>query len=306
MAVSHCFSTSGCQASLSSPHEFEHKQKMQQTQLQAGAPTYLTRALYLPMHTHNTSHLPIYDISERYFETLGPFLLGERKYKIEFCLLLKPCGDHPEDDVRYLVDMDSSGLPAIIRERCIGRDVLEVAMQVQTIECETRIADCPRSSSQGAKEFSLAIQSPTPRPCIGARLAYAAPVEPTTDGLTRCPSLELKLSAPGSNNATPPRFFEWQLHMNNPGSLRYDLIDQSRKSPNGENGSTVAIYHHCGFEKGLHVTFSEGVVLLPGAEDPVLDITITSSLLYLLHSVRKQDARVKKSRAKSILRRLVA
>jgi hypothetical protein len=258
------------------------------------------------MHTHNTSHLPIYDISERYFETLGPFLLGTRKYKIEFCLLLKPYGNYPKDDVRYLVDMDSSGFPATIRERCIGRDALEVAMQVQSIECETRIADCPRSSFQRAKEFSLAIQSPTARPCIGARLAYAAPVEPTTDGLTRCPSLELKLSAPGSKSATPPRSFKWQLHMDNPGSLRYDLIDQNRKFPNDENDSIVAIYHHCGFEKDLHATFSEGIVLLPVMEDPVLDITIVSSLLFLLHSVRKQDPRVKKSRARSILRRFVA
>ncbi|KAH7268796.1 hypothetical protein B0J15DRAFT_390830 [Fusarium solani] len=289
MAISHRVVTTGCQASRSSPHRFEHKQKVQQTQVQAGAPTHLTRALYFPMHTHNTSHLPIYDISERYFETLGPFPLGTRKYKIEFCLLLKPYGNYPKEDVRYLVDMDSSGFPATIRERCIGRDALEVAMQVQSIECETRIADCPRSSFQRAKE-----------------LAYAAPVEPTTDGLTRCPSLELKLSAPGSKSATPPRSFKWQLHMDNPGSLRYDLIDQNRKFPNDENDSIVAIYHHCGFEKDLHATFSEGIVLLPVIKDPVLDITIVSSLLFLLHSVRKQDPRVKKSRARSILRRFVA
>lgn len=94
--------------------------------------------------------------------------------------------------------------------------------------------------------------------------------------------------------------------MDNPGSLRYDLIDQNRKFPNDENDSIVAIYHHCGFEKDLHATFSEGIVLLPVMEDPVLDITIVSSLLFLLHSVRKQDPRVKKSRARSILRRFVA
>ncbi|EEU38699.1 uncharacterized protein NECHADRAFT_45614 [Fusarium vanettenii 77-13-4] len=289
MAVSHYVSTARCQASQSSPREFEHKQKIKPAQVQVGAPAHLARALYLPIHTHNTSHLPIYDISDHYFETLGPFPLGERKYKIEFCLLLKPCGDHPEDDVRYLVDMDSSGLPATIRERCIGRDALEVAMQVQSIECETRPADRPRSSSQRTQG-----------------LVYAAPVEPTTDGSTRCPSLELDLGASKSKDATPPRSFKWQLYMDNPGSLRYDLIKQKQNSLDGGYNSIVAIYHHCGFEKDLCTNFSEGVILLPGMEDPVLDITIISSLLFLLHSVRKQGTGVKKSRAKSILRRFAA
>lgn len=128
MAILHGVSTSGCQAAHASPHRSEHKQKTQQTQVQAGAPTHLARALYLPIHTYSTSHLPIYDISERYFQTLAPFPLGGRKYKIEFCLLPKPCGYDPEDDVRYLVDMDYSGSPTAIRERCIGRDALDVIM----------------------------------------------------------------------------------------------------------------------------------------------------------------------------------
>ncbi|RSL69565.1 hypothetical protein CEP53_002195 [Fusarium sp. AF-6] len=294
MAIPHCFSTNGFQASRSSPREFEHKQTIQHAQGQAGAPTHLTRALYLPMHTHNTSHLPIYDISERYFETLGPLPLGGRKYKIEFCLLLKPCGYDPEDDVRFLVDMGSSGRPAAIQERCLRRQALDATMQVLSHE-----------SSSEAKGISLAIQSPAARTWIGARLLDTKSAEPTKNGSKCCPSLEFSLKASGSKDPTIYRSLKWQPHLNDPGSLRYNLIDLEQNSPDAENGSIVAIYHHCGFEEDLHASFSEGVVLLPRVQDPVLDITIVSSLLYLLHVVRKQDIGVKKSRTKSILRKFV-
>lgn len=107
---------------------------MHPAKLQEGAPAHLTRALYLPKHAQNTSHLPIYDFSERYFEALGPLPLGARIYKLEFCILAKPCGSDPDDDVRFLVNMNPSGLPAVLRERCIERDGLDVTMQVQSTE----------------------------------------------------------------------------------------------------------------------------------------------------------------------------
>lgn len=94
--------------------------------------------------------------------------------------------------------------------------------------------------------------------------------------------------------------------MNNPRSLRYDLIDRAQNSLDEENDSIVAIYHHCGFDQDLNIPFSEGIVLLPGVENPLLDITIVSSLLCLLHAVRGQGIGVKRSRAKSILRKFVS
>lgn len=87
--------------------------------------------------------------------------------------------------------------------------------------------------------------------------------------------------------------------------MRYDLIDLSKKSQGHESESIVAIYHHCGFEKDLPTNYSEGVVLLQGTQDPVLEATIMSSLLCLLHAVRSRDVGVKRSRTKSILSKIV-
>ncbi|KAJ3531494.1 hypothetical protein NM208_g8856 [Fusarium decemcellulare] len=248
-------------------------------------PKHLSRVLYFPKHNESTSHLPIYDISQRYSEALGKIPFGSRKYKIELALLWKPRGTNLGDVTRFLVDVNPNGCSSTVRERCIGRDALE--------------ADISLPSQQG-EGFRLSTQTRATTSQSHARLRYPMPDKTTKHELIRYPYLTI--SHESAHDRDEPSFFlEWQVHLVIGGPMRYDLIDLEKQSQGSSyDDSIVAVFHHCGFEPDLPSAFSEGILLLPEEEQPMLDVTAVSSLFGLLHSVRKRE---KRSRMKSIFRR---
>lgn len=87
-------------------------------------PAHLSKVLYIPKHTAETTHFAVYDITQQYADKLGSLPMGSEDYKVVLFLLRKPGGCHVGDDARFLVNSDNSGLVSI-QERCIGRQSLE-------------------------------------------------------------------------------------------------------------------------------------------------------------------------------------
>jgi hypothetical protein len=87
-------------------------------------PANLSRVLYIPKHTAETTDFAVYNITQQYADKLGSLPMGSEGYKVELFLLRKPDGCHAGDDARFLVNFDGSGL-VTIQERCIGRQPLE-------------------------------------------------------------------------------------------------------------------------------------------------------------------------------------
>jgi hypothetical protein len=92
---------------------------------------------------------------------------------------------------------------------------------------------------------------------------------------------------------------DWQVHPAEKGPLRYELVDMERRGD--DDGSILAIYHHHGFESELPTSYSHGVLLLPATSTPLFDITVVSSLMALLATIRKQPAARKRSRLRSLI-----
>ena len=92
------------------------------------APSWLSRPLYVPPHDNKITHLPVYDISERY-QAISQLPVGSSLYKVSLELMKKPTGDGLDGDVRYLVDFSPSSMPsAVIQRRSLDQCHTEVEM----------------------------------------------------------------------------------------------------------------------------------------------------------------------------------
>jgi hypothetical protein len=111
----------------------------------------------------------------------------------------------------------------------------------------------------------------------------------------------LTMSSNSADNETQLSGLEWQVHPVDNGPLRYELVDPEQKRQDNGDNSIRAIYHHHGFENDLPTSYSHGILLLPFDSSPLLDITVVSSLLVLLSTVRKQSTVQKQSRIRSLI-----
>ncbi|KAG5659955.1 hypothetical protein KAF25_003477 [Fusarium avenaceum] len=246
-------------------------------------PAHLSKVLYIPKHTAVTTHFSVYDITQQYADKLGDLPMGSEGYKVVLFLLRKPDGSHVGDDARFLIKLDGYGSVSI-RERCIGRQPLE--------------GDIPRSDND---TNNMLIHDTTGEVVkrISLESSYPLPEKKTKKQLIRFPYLTM--SSKPIDNETPLSSLEWQVHPIENGPLRYELVDpEQRRQGNGES-SILAIYHHHGFENDLPTSYSHGVLLLPFNSSPLLEITVVSSLLVLLSTVRKQSTVQKQSRIRSLI-----
>jgi hypothetical protein len=73
-------------------------------------PKHLSRVLYFPRHgqdDNDTYHLPVYDISRRYKESIADTPVGSSLYIVKLGTMKSPRGDGTDNvDVAYLVDFE--------------------------------------------------------------------------------------------------------------------------------------------------------------------------------------------------------
>ncbi|CVL07001.1 uncharacterized protein FPRN_13906 [Fusarium proliferatum] len=239
-------------------------------------PERFTKALYIPKHDDTTSHFAIYDISKEYSEKVGVHPMGSESYKVELCLLRKPSGYHAGDNAQFLVDVDAS---VSIHERIMGRDPLDAEVS---------------SPIDGDGSVTLQIHSGHSSFELTARECYPLPEKETKKRIIRYPYMSIDGAFADSH-----RRCDWQVHPAEKGTLRYDLVDLERNGD--DDGSILAIYHHHGFESELPITYNNGVLLLPVDSTPSFDITVVSSLMALLATIRRQPAARKRSRFRSLM-----
>ncbi|KAL9562708.1 hypothetical protein ACKAV7_013272 [Fusarium commune] len=240
-------------------------------------PAHLTKALYIPKHDNSITHFAIYDISKEYSEKVGVNPMGSESYKVELCLLRKPSGYHVGDNARFLVDVDAS---VAIHERVMGRDPLDAEVS---------------SPIEGDRSVTLQIHTGDSSFELTGQECYPLPRKETKKRIVRYPYMSMD----GDFGGSGAYHCEWQVHPVEKGPLRYELVDLDRRG-NGD-GSILAIYHHHGFESELPTSYNHGVLLLPDNSTPLFDITVVSSLMALLATIRKQPAARKRSRFRSLM-----
>ncbi|KAB8233876.1 uncharacterized protein BDW43DRAFT_275382 [Aspergillus alliaceus] len=67
-------------------------------------PLNFTRVLYIPRHDSMTSHLPLYDVAERYQNSIRGSVFGSYLHSVNLSYMEKPRGDNMSARVEYLVD----------------------------------------------------------------------------------------------------------------------------------------------------------------------------------------------------------
>jgi len=74
------------------------------------APAHLERVLYIPRHDDKTTHLPLYEVRDRYHNAVRQFpMLGSALYTSLLSAMEKPNGDSMDDEVAYLTDIYKAG-----------------------------------------------------------------------------------------------------------------------------------------------------------------------------------------------------
>jgi hypothetical protein len=89
--------------------------------------------------------------------------------------------------------------------------------------------------------------------------------------------------------------YEWQIHPQEHGTLRYTLVqlnDEASGTDTDSSSSVRAIYHHIGYHGSLFLPQSEGVLLLPELSNngnEWLESVIVASLIGLLWRIRGME-----------------
>ncbi|KAH8754307.1 hypothetical protein F5883DRAFT_185559 [Diaporthe sp. PMI_573] len=213
-------------------------------------PSHLTsRILYVPSHNDKAAHLPVYDFTKEYKETVQDEPIGSSRFKTRFGLMPKPNGDgRGSSEVSYLVDFEplerrkslsgpgvpgSTGAGGARRKSSLGAGPALVTRGTVS-----------RRMLYGGAEVGLTIPPPQ-APLADGDVAYTVTPASTDVGIRAVASFPLKptLSRFGSSrNAwftfTVPslldeeRTLQWQVHPVEHGLLRYTLVELG-KDPRG-------------------------------------------------------------------------
>lgn len=90
-------------------------------------PIHLSRAIYIPYHNSNSTHLPLYNVSRAYESSIGDAPVGGSEFKTRLCLMRKPSHNTVDADVRFLVNVEHCSGRATVEERRLG-DGAETSM----------------------------------------------------------------------------------------------------------------------------------------------------------------------------------
>ncbi|RGP67646.1 hypothetical protein FSPOR_5834 [Fusarium sporotrichioides] len=227
----------------------------------------------------------LYDVSEQYFDKIGKLPMGSEDYKVELCILRKPNGERVGDDARFLVNIGENGTSLSVRERTLSQDPVEAEVSLP---------------SPQHNEYYVHTQTSTASVHTSVHLVFPLPEKYTKRQHIRYPYLAINGTIFGHKDISNSQY-EWQVHPNEKGPLRYELVNLGEKHSGDGDSSILAIYHHHGFENELPASYSHGVLLLPSTLTSQSEIGVVSSLLALLSAVRQQPTLKKTSRIRSLM-----
>lgn len=291
----------------------------------APTPEHLTsRILYVPSHNDKVTHLPVYEFTSEFKETVKDEPIGSSRFKTSFGLMHKPVGDgRDSSSVSYLVDFE----PLEARRSVSGPGSGHMRKS-SSGGVVTRASVQRRMLFGGGAKVGLTIP---PHPVPGAEVedvgavAYTITPSSTTTDIPVATSFPLPptISKFGSSRNTwftftipslldDDKTLQWQVHPVEQGMLRYTLIElpkQGAPDSNSSHGQSVngekppfsvteekheklirAIYHNVGLGFSLSQPFSEGALLLQHDLEAEMEALIVASLLGLLWRTRNEES----------------
>lgn len=208
----------------------------------APTPSHLTsRILYFPSHNDKAAHLPVYDFTKDFKETVADEPIGSSRFKTRFGLMPKPNGDgRGSSEVSYLVDFEP-----LERRKSLSGPVLPsgsttAARRKSSLGAGASLVThgtVSRRMLYGGAEVGLTIP-PLQTPLVEGEVAYTVTPSSTDMGIRVVASfpMEPTVSRFGSSrNAwftfTVPslldeeKTLQWQVHPVEHGLLRYTLVE---------------------------------------------------------------------------------
>ncbi|CAG9956514.1 unnamed protein product [Clonostachys rosea f. rosea IK726] len=245
---------------------------------------FLTRALYFPSHSNSTTHLPLYNITDSYRESVGHHGVDSAgASRTQLDSIERPSGNSWNDDVRFLIDYDPARQVAALTERTLERDRCEINMSL------------PSSLDDG---FCVRVVAPAQLP-----LCHVSVSSPTSRRTFRradpkLPSFVIKGSGPNSPN------LEWRARPSESDVVTYELHElYPLFASKGSVPYPKALYQH--FQptgKGINKAETEGILLLSDTLDLGEEAVIISSLVGLLWANRTSIKQSSKKEKKEVSR----
>ncbi|KAF9893203.1 hypothetical protein FE257_011626 [Aspergillus nanangensis] len=261
----------------------------------SATPSHLSRALYIPHHDATVSHLPIYDVSFRYADTVGDLPIGTSKYTVKLGMMERPRGDGVDNIAvahnAAFVRVGNDG-PVVGTVQCRGELMAqgpEVEVTIDTADdtaCSLLQRDPCRFESRG-----------TPTPVM---VSHEIPPSKTRVGTFEHPFFTFKI--PGDIDMAT---FQWQIHPVEHGRLRYTLVRKASGDNDIPKEQVCAIYHHIGLGASLSLPHSEGVLLLPPRMSSETEAMVVASTLGFLWRLREMNGVKEKKRRLSFVKSLM-
>lgn len=220
----------------------------------APTPSHLaSRTLYVPSHNDKAAHLPVYDFTKDYKETVADEPIGSSRFKTRFGLMPKPNGDgRGSSEVSYLVDFEplerrkslSSG-PVVIPG---GGSSTVAARRKSSLGASAGLVThgtVSRRMLYGGAEVGLTIPPPqamlsdgdvpytlTPSSTdVGIRVVASFPLPPTLSRFGSSRNAWFTFTVPSLLDAE--KTLQWQVHPVEHGLLRYTLVELG-SDPSGD------------------------------------------------------------------------
>lgn len=208
----------------------------------ASTPSHLnSRILYFPSHNDKAAHLPVYDFTKDFKETVADEPIGSSRFKTRFGLMPKPNGDgRGSSEVSYLVDFEplerrkslsgpvvpSGGTTAARRKSSLGAGASLVThgtvsrrMLYGGAEVGLTIPPLQTPLVEGEVAYTVTPSSTD----MGIRVAASFPMEPTVSRFGSSRNAWFTFTVPSLLDEE--KTLQWQVHPVEHGLLRYTLVE---------------------------------------------------------------------------------
>ncbi|POS72441.1 hypothetical protein DHEL01_v209168 [Diaporthe helianthi] len=223
-------------------------------------PSHLvSRILYVPSHNDKAAHLPIYDFTKDYRETVQDEPIGSSRFKTRFGLMPKPNGDgRGSSEVSYLVDFEPlerrkslSGpiVPGGVGTGGIRRKSSSLGAGAALVTRGT----VSRRMLYGGADVGLTIPPPlvsladgdvaytvTPASTdVDIRVVVSFPLKPTLSRFGSSRNAWFTFTVPSLLDEE--RTLQWQVHPVEHGLLRYTLVELGKDTSGGAEVDGTAV-----------------------------------------------------------------
>ncbi|EKV06495.1 hypothetical protein PDIG_76920 [Penicillium digitatum PHI26] len=241
----------------------------------AAALAHLSRAVYIPRHDRNATHLAIHDISTRYAAAKGTLPIGCTKYAVAIGVMPKPQGGEPDDttvlyDVNFNHEKEEEAVVGLVRGRKSSSPSSGVKLEISPTEEEAAVL-----TTNGADESEIILD-----------VTYPIPPSSTRNGIVKHPYFTFRVPDADVGSTT----YQWQIHPSRIGRLRYTLVHRpapQEKQQEPSDADIQAVYYHIGLDDSLYLPHSEGLLLLPAGRSSIGESIVVSSALGMLWRLRE-------------------